>query len=114
MEPEEVLYISKVTYNKAVRDLIPDIIRAAGKDCSVEQVSQEQFLDLLGEKLAEEVAEYQEAPSLEELADILEVLMAIVCLSGHTMDELEEVRRKKAAERGRFAERLLLKHVTER
>lgn len=103
----------KVNYNKAVRDLIPDIIRIAGKDCSVEQVSQKQFLELLREKLAEEVAEYQANPSLEELADILEVLMAVVRLSGHTMEVLEDVRRKKVEARGGFDKRLLLKYVTE-
>jgi len=103
----------KITYNKAVRDLIPDIIRAAGKDCIFEMVPQAQFLELLNEKLAEEVAEYQAEPSIEELADILEVLMAVVRSSGYTMEELEAERRKKAESRGAFEKRLLLKYVLE-
>lgn len=105
--------MEKVLYDKAVRDLIPDIIRAAGKECAVEQVSETQFLELLRDKLAEEVAEYRANPSLEELADILEVIMAVVRLSGYTMEELEDIRQKKAEARGAFRDRLLLKYVLE-
>lgn len=105
--------MQKVLYDKAVRDLIPDIIRAAGKECAVEQVSETRYLELLREKLAEEVAEYRAKPNLEELADILEVIMAVVQLSGHTMEELEDIRRKKAETRGAFRDRLLLKYVLE-
>lgn len=103
----------KVTYDKAVRDRIPDIIRGLGKECSVQQVPEAQFLELLQKKLAEEVAEYLAQPSLEELADIMEVIMAIVRLSGNSMEELEAIRRKKAMDRGGFNDRLVLKHVLE-
>lgn len=106
-------YLRKVTYDKAVRDRIPDIIRGLGKECSVQQVPEAQFLELLQKKLAEEVAEYQAQPSLEELADIMEVIMAIVRLSGNTMEELEAIRIKKAMDRGGFNDRLVLKHVLE-
>lgn len=105
--------MKKTTYDKAVRDLIPDIIRSAGKVCSVEQVSNSEFLELLHKKLVEEVSEYLEEPSLEELADIMEVLMAVVQLSGYTMAELEAERVAKAKSRGGFENRLLLKFVLE-
>ena len=105
--------MTTITYSKAVRDRIPEIIRASGKECTVEQVSPEKWLELLNEKLSEEVAEYQENPSLEELADILEIMRAIVALRGETWEELESVRAEKAEKRGGFEERLVLGEVTE-
>jgi len=100
-----------ITYNKAVRDQVPSIIRASGKECVVEQVPAYEFLALLKEKLSEEVAEYQAKPSLEELADIVEVVRAILTLSGSTWEQLEEERVRKVTERGGFLERLVLRTV---
>ena len=105
--------MTTITCNKAVRDLIPDIIRSSGKECTVEQVSPEKWLELLSQKLGEEVAEYQAEPSLEELADILEVIKAIISLRGETWGELERTRVDKAEKRGGFGERLVLGEVRE-
>ena len=55
------------TYDKAVRDRIPDIIRAEGKRCVVAQVSDEEFLEYMESKLFEELHEYIESKSPEEL-----------------------------------------------
>lgn len=98
-------------YNKLVRDRIPEIIEADGKRCSVETLSDEEYLLLLERKLDEELAEYQDSKSLEELADLLEVIQAVVKARGWTMAELERVRAEKAAERGGFDEKILLKEV---
>ena len=57
-------------YNKLVRDRIPEIIKADGKTCVCETLSDEHYLYLLDQKLNEELAEYQESKSLEELADL--------------------------------------------
>lgn len=103
--------MATVVYNKAVRDLIPTIIRRAGKECSVEKVDDATFLSLLNDKLLEEVSEYQAKPSLTELADVLETLMAILRLSGHTWEELEQERQQKAQQRGAFVENLVLREV---
>lgn len=99
------------THNKLVRDRIPEIIEADGKHCSVEMLSDEEYLLLLERKLDEELAEYQDSKSLEELADLLEVIQAVVKARGWTMAELERVRAEKAAERGGFDEKILLKEV---
>ena len=64
-------------YHKLVRDRIPEIIEADGKTCTWEILSEETYLQLLDEKLNEELAEYQESKSLEELADLLEVVQAV-------------------------------------
>jgi len=103
--------LTTITYNKAVRDFIPSIIRSHGRECIVERVPDARFLLLLNDKLLEEVTEYQANPNLEELADILEVVHAIVRLSGHRWEDLEQEREQKAQKRGPFKENLVLIEV---
>ena len=98
---------------KLVRDRIPEMIEADGKTCVCETLSDEDYIAFLDQKLNEELAEYQESKSLEELADLLEVMQAVVRARGWTLDELEQVRADKAAERGGFAKKILLKEVWE-
>ena len=100
-------------YHKLVRDRIPEIIEADGKTCVTEILSDEDYLRMLDEKLNEELAEYQESKSLEELADLLEVMQAVVKARGWTPEQLEQVRAEKAAKRGGFEKRLLLLKVRE-
>ena len=104
----------KKTYNKLVRDRIPEIIESDGKTCVTETLSDARYLEMLDAKLNEELAEYQESKSLEELADLLEVLQAVVLARGWTWEQLEEVRQKKAAKRGGFEKKILLKEVLEK
>lgn len=89
-------------YHKLVRDQIPEIIKADGKICICETLSDKDYIYLLDQKLNEELAEYQESKSLEELADLLEVVQAVVKARGWTLEELEQVRADKAAKRGGF------------
>ena len=77
----------------------------------LEQVSDEEFLGRLVKKLGEKAAECQANPVLEELADMAEVIRAVVRCMGCTWEELEQVRDKKAEERGAFETRLVLKEV---
>ena len=107
------LKMSNKIYHKLVRDHIPEIIKAAGKTCVCETLSDEEYLRLLDTKLNEELAEYQESKSLEELADLLEVMQAVVKARGWTLEELERVRAEKALKRGGFEKKILLKEVTE-
>ena len=44
-------------YNKLIRDKIPEIIEAAGKQCIVEVMNEEEYLEALDAKLNEELAE---------------------------------------------------------
>lgn len=101
-------------YHKLVRDRIPKIIEASGKTCVYETLSDEDYLRLLDEKLNEELAEYQESKSLEELADLLEVMWAVVKARSWTIEQLEQVRAEKAAKRGEFEKKILLKEVIEK
>lgn len=98
-------------YNKLVRDKIPEMIEADGKTCKTRILSEEEYIAALEEKLNEEVAEYQADKTLEEMADVLEVLHAICVARGYSLEDLEKVRVKKAEERGGFWERIFLESV---
>ena len=100
-------------YNKLVRDRIPEIINASGKSCTTEILSDEDYLRMLDVKLDEELAEYHKDQNIEELADLLEVIRAAAIAHGYTIDDLERVRAEKAAKRGGFEKRILLKEVYE-
>lgn len=100
-------------YHKLVRDRIPEIIEGTGKTCRTKILDDAEYLQLLDEKLNEELAEYQESKSLEELADLLEVMEAVVTARGYTWKQLQEVKAEKKAARGGFAKKLLLLEVSE-
>ena len=100
-------------YHKLIRDRIPQIIESQGKICVTEVLSQEAYLKMLDDKLNEELAEYQESKSLEELADLLEVMEAVVTARGYTWQQLIATRDEKREKRGGFQNRILLKDVIE-
>ncbi len=54
---------------------------------------------------------YQESKSIEELADLLELIRAVVIARGNSIDEVEAIRQDKAAKRGRFEKKILLTKV---
>ena len=101
------------TYNKLVRDRIPEIIESSGKFCTTEILSAEDYLRMIDAKLYEELAEYHKDQNIEELADLLEVIRAAAIARGYTIEELERVRAEKAAKRGGFEKRILLKTVVD-
>ena len=101
------------TYNKLVRDNIPAIIKAKGAACETEILSDADYLRLLDAKLDEELTEYHQDQNLEELADLMEVIYACAKARGYTVAELEALRAEKAAKRGGFDRKILLKTVTE-
>ena len=101
------------TYNKLVRDRIPEIIEASGKTCMTEILSSEAYLKMLESKLDEELAEYHKDQNIEELADLIEVIRACAVARGYSVDALEHVRAEKAVKRGGFDKKILLKEVRE-
>ena len=105
--------MSTIHHNKLVRDRIPEIIEGSGKTCATRILPQEEYLAALDTKLTEELAEYQADKSMEELADLLEVMMAVAEARGHSFAEMEAIRRAKAEKRGGFRERIFLESVTD-
>ena len=91
---------------KLVRDKIPEIIREEGKTPIIEILSEERYLEELDKKLNEEVAEYQADKSIEEMADVLEVLFAICEARGYSVYELMQAREIKREKRGGFKDKI--------
>ena len=66
------------TYNKLVRDKIPQINKEKGIAFKAITLSHDEYKVELNKKLKEEADEYLADSSLEELADLQEVIYAIL------------------------------------
>ena len=100
--------IKMIQYNKAIRDKIPEIIRESGSKCNIKTLSEKEFLEKMEKKLDEEVAEYHQSKSVEEIADIIEVLERVAALRGTSVEELMRIKEEKAQKRGKFEKNLFL------
>ena len=102
----------KRTYEKLVRDGIPARLDAAGVRYEIRTASPDEIRGLLLNKLREEVAELLAAVSdddaLDEIADISEVLAAIVSHSGASAADASARRRAKLEARGGFERGIVL------
>ncbi|MBQ8082329.1 MAG: nucleoside triphosphate pyrophosphohydrolase [Clostridia bacterium] len=105
--------MSVIHYDKLVRDRIPEIIAQSGRSCQTRVLTEAEFLERADAKLDEELREYQESKSPEELADLLEVIYAAAAARGVSAEALDVLRRQKAEKRGRFEKRLLLIQVSD-
>ena len=102
-------------YNKLVRDKIPEIIASDnGKTCSTRTMQPIEYLKALNKKLQEELQEYLESGEVEELADLEEVLRAILDVKNISYDDFESIRIKKVNERGAFKKRIFLEYVKDK
>lgn len=102
-----------IKYNKLIRDNIPEIIINSGKTPIIKNVEGEDLINLLNQKIHEELAEYNESGSIEELADLVEVVYAILDNKGVSLEEFEGIRQNKNHKRGAFKKGLVLIEVRE-
>ncbi|WP_391558245.1 phosphoribosyl-ATP pyrophosphohydrolase [Robertmurraya sp.] len=102
-------------YNKLVRDRIPEIIEKTGKRFTTHILSDKEYIEELRKKAYEELEEYMNTKdkesTLEELADVLEILHALSEAHGSSIDEVETIRKEKAEKRGGFQEKIFLIEV---
>jgi len=94
--------------NKLVRDKIPEYIRKKGGNPITHIADDAEYWQKLKEKLIEEMEEFKEDENIEEFADLLEVIDAIADYKKFDRNEVKNVREKKATERGRFKNRIIL------
>ena len=98
-------------YNKLVRDRIPEIIHADGLSLETRVLPEQEYNRALLAKLVEEANEAAVASSADlpkELADVYEVLDAILSTVGLDPGTVRELQNQRRLERGGFQERLLL------
>ena len=83
------------TKYKLVRDKIPEIIKKNNRNPIIYVADDKEYLKRLYDKLIEEIEEFKENPSPEELADILEVCDAIRDYFGINPEKVEKIKNKK-------------------
>ena len=96
---------------KLVRDKIPEIIKADAKMPITHVADDTEYWEKLKNKMNEEISEFLETESKEELADVLEVIYAVCDFMHFDKNELEEIRKKKAEEKGGFEKKIILDSV---
>jgi predicted house-cleaning noncanonical NTP pyrophosphatase (MazG superfamily) len=94
-------------YNKLVRDRIPEILDAKNVSYEKRVATAEEYKVELIKKLSEEAKEFLEDGSIEELADVVEVIEALKQLPEYA--DVEAIRHKKKEERGGFDQKIILK-----
>ena len=100
-------------YNKLVRDKIPQNIESKGKKCSYYILEEDKYKKELDKKLLEEANEFIIDHSVEEMADLLEVIESIKKTHNLKKEEIEKVRLEKKEKKGGFEEKLYLVEVEE-
>ena len=101
-------------FPKLVRDGIPDLIeKRTGKRPETIIMGKEEYQKQLIKKIAEEALELEEAfgdrkHTIEELADITELILTILREQNISLEEVEATRLGKAKERGGFDKRILM------
>lgn len=103
--------MSKIHYNKLIRDRIPEIIAASGKTCEVQVMLPDEFEAKLLEKLIEESSEIQTADHdhlTTEIADLLEVIDTLLDLKAISMQAVRAEQLYRREQRGGFQKKLKL------
>jgi len=103
-------------YNKLVRDKIPNIIEEKGEKAIVRYLNDFEYKVELEKKLFEEYKETVEASGeerIEELADMLEVIIALAKLENFSLEGVLEKLRNKKIKRGGFDKKIFLEKVIE-
>jgi predicted house-cleaning noncanonical NTP pyrophosphatase (MazG superfamily) len=98
-------------YDKLVRDRIPEIIRQDGRQCGVEVMPEDEYVQALKDKLVEEAQEAAAAGPenlVKELADLYEVVDALMAACGIDREIVMAKQEERRQSRGGFDQRLRL------
>ena len=98
-------------YNKLVRDKVPEILRKEGLVPVCHNVEGDELRARLVNKLYEETKEFSDHWSVEELADLSEVIRALSEIIGSSPEQVEWERCRKAVKKGNFSQGIILEEV---
>jgi predicted house-cleaning noncanonical NTP pyrophosphatase (MazG superfamily) len=102
-------------YDKLVRDNIPNKIKLNGEMPVFRKLNNKEYWEYLLKKDAEELEEVKTAVTIEErkneIADKLELIIAMAEYNGFSLDDIIETANIKKKNNGGFEKRLLLEKV---
>src|SRR5437867_3479065 len=97
------------SYSKLVRDNVPEIIRKKGGTVLYHTAgSDEEFWHKLKQKLQEEIDEFTTNETIENFADVVEVMDAMQVFKEYDSRDLAAVQQNKAIDRGAFNKRIII------
>ena len=96
---------------KLVRDRIPEIIIEDGRTPIYHIADKEEYKRELFRKVEEELDEFREDPCVEEAADLVEAVYALLEAHNHYPLEVAEVGMRKNAIAGSFARGVILERI---
>ena len=100
--------MKEIKFEKLVRDYIVESIKNQGDEPVYRVLDDEEYEVLLERKLDEEVSEYHQDKTLEELADIIEVVLSLCAAKGYSTNELIQIYKNKHEEKGGFNDKIYL------
>lgn len=107
----------KITYNKLIRDNIPDIMNKANKNYKTRIYDNDEYILALKNKVVEEANEVKESMNKEELineiADLYEVIEALMVQENITVEQINSAKVLKTQKNGAFQKQLCLEYVIE-
>jgi predicted house-cleaning noncanonical NTP pyrophosphatase (MazG superfamily) len=95
-------------YGKLVRDNIPDIIKKNGDKPIFHIASEKEYEPMLHAKFREEVDEFLQHETVDEMADVFEVITSILEYHGWNIEQVLAAQTKKREQRGAFKKRIIL------
>ncbi len=95
-------------YNKLVRDRIIEIIEEKGEKAKWHLASDEEYELKLKEKLVEEAREFSHSGNIEEMADVFEVITALLSVNEWKIDDVIAIQKEKREKRGGFEKKIIL------
>ncbi len=105
----------KFKAEKLIRDKLQEILAQKDIETTCTKIEGKQLLKALQEKLVEETKECMvddKNEILAELADVIEVIHAIAKACDFSLDQIEQARVKKHADRGGFDEGIYCKDIS--
>lgn len=99
--------------NKLARNNIHENLALRGATAITRSLSDQEYKQALFAKLQEEVAEFLQDPIPEELADIQEVINALIPVIAGSKEEFEKIREEKFKFRGGYDKKIFLCEIHE-
>ena len=103
----------KKIYNKLIRDNLIEKMENKGLKVEYHILEEDEYDKELDKKLKEEVNEYIEDYSIEEMADVMEVIYTIMEHRNIKMEDVEKARIEKRYKNGAFNKKIFLESADE-